>query len=334
MKTIRMPMTVIAALLLLVLVGLALPQRSYAAIVDTKDEIYTHSNLSKDISDLSKAYPKIFHFTDFGRSLDDRKLYCLYLGNQDAEKQIFVTADMHAREYLNGQVVMKCIEYYCENYETGSYDGVAYKDLFDKVCIVILPMINPDGVSIAMGGAEKIRDKDLREALEKMDADIGSWQANARGVDLNRNWGIWKEGVGSSKYSKEPAYEYFGGASIYSEPETRAVRRAINTCSNIQAFINFHSMGRLIYWGYADESQKNACQDLAEAVRDLNGYTMKDESSSYYNHGDFEHYLIKNYQIPYVCIETGLSIPVPTSEFQSIYKGHRDLFAMAAKMYQ
>ena len=330
--TIRLPLMIAAVCLLFSVSGLFTP--AHADIVSSTDEIYTHHDMSVDISKLSKKYPEIFHFRDFGRSLDDRKLYCLTLGNPHAEKQIFVTADMHAREYINGQVVMKCIEYYCKNYETGSYRGESYKDLFDKVSIVVLPMVNPDGVAIAMDGIKRIRKEELRENLKEMEARIGTWQANARGVDINRNFGIWKEGPDSGKYSKEPSYEFYGGVTIYSEPETRAVRRAINSCSDIQAFINFHSMGRIIYWGHYDEEFKEKCKDLAIAVQDLNGYALQDESDTRYDHGDFEHYIIKRYRIPYVCIETGLSIPVPASDFEPIYKAHRDLFAKLALKYQ
>lgn len=332
LQAMRLALIVAVILLLLSAAGLLAP--SHGAIVSSSDEIYTHQDMSKDIAVLSKKYPKIFRFRDFGRSLDDRKLYCLTLGNPHAKKQIFVTADMHAREYINGQMVMKCIEYYCKNYETGSYKGESYKSLFNKVSIVVLPMVNPDGVAIAMGGIDRIRKKELREKLKEMEAQIGTWQANARGVDINRNFGIWKKGPDSAKYAKEPSYEYYGGVTIYSEPETRAVRRAINTCSDIQAFINFHSMGRIIFWGHYDEEFKEKCKDLAIAVQDLNGYALRDESDTRYDHGDFEHYIIKRYRIPYVCIETGLSIPVSTSEFEPIYKAHRDLFAMLALKYQ
>lgn len=305
-----------------------------AAIVDSADTAYSYKDMKEDIAQLTKQYPKILTARTFGQSLDERDLYCLYLGNRHADKQIFVTADMHAREYLNGQVVMNCVEYYCRNYEKGSYDGVSYKSLFNKVCFVIMPMVNPDGVAIATGGTEMIRNPSLRKALEEIEGGVGSWQANARGVDINRNWGIWKDGPGDSQYSDEPAYEYYGGVTIYSEAETRAVRRAIHTCSDIQAFVCFHSMGRIIYWGYANDRYEQECVALANAVKKLNGYTLVDESASEYDHGDFEHYIIKKYRKPYVCIETGSGIPVPSSEYTEIYNEHRDLFAMLAKMYR
>ena len=79
--------------------------------------------------------------------------------------KFFICAATHAREYMTAQLVMKQLEYYCAHYEDGSYNGTAYRDIFENTCFVIVPMVNPDGVSISQFGEEGLNREDLRQNL-------------------------------------------------------------------------------------------------------------------------------------------------------------------------
>ena len=333
MKSISAKIFIAAAICLIFVLCQATPV--HADSVDSSDTAYTYGDMKQDIKELTRAYPDALHYKVFGKSCDGRNIYCLYLGNRKAKKQIFVTADMHAREYINAQLVMQCVEYYCKNYDTGSYIGTAYKDLFHTVCIVIIPMVNPDGVAIATGGPSAINSSKLRKKLESMPVSGGysNWQANARGVDLNRNFGNY-DGTGSGgKYNTSPCYAYYGGSQKDSEPETWAVMTAMDTCKNVKAYLNIHSMGRTIYYSGTDSQKLAACRDLATFIQSINGYSLVDESASTNDHGDLEHYISKTYGKPYVCIETGTSIPVAHWELSGIYSTHQLLFAKVADKY-
>lgn len=302
---------------------------SFGAVVSTSDSKYTYKDLKADITELTAEYPNILTQSVVGVTADNRNLYCLKLGNPDAPNQIFVTADMHAREYINGQMIMECLEYYCSNYETGSYNNVKYSDLFNNVCIVVMPMVNPDGVAIATGGSSAIRDTALRTALKKMKRYGGysNWQANANGVDLNRNY---------KKYgsAKSPQWAYYCGPSVFSEKETQAVLGVLGTCTNVKAFLNIHSMGNVMYWGYYSKTQyKSNCWSLVKLLKSLNGYKTINESGSSNNHGDLEHYIINTYKAPYACVETGTTIPVPHYQLKTIYSKHKKMFAACAYQY-
>lgn len=298
-------------------------------IVSSTDEKYTYSDFKKDMDQLVKKYPYALKKQYLGRTADDRGLYALTLGNPDADKQIFVTAGFHAREYINCQVTMRMIEYYCRTYETGDYEGVAYEKLFDEVSLCILPMVNPDGIAISALGTSAIRDEKLRRKIEKMPKERGYyfWKANARGVDLNSNYIIFKGTPDSKTYSSAG----YPGPKKFSEKETKAVLKALENCSNVKAVINYHSMGRAIYWGYHNKKYKARCWAFAELFYKMTGYYMIDESYSDFARGDFEHYIMHEYKIPYVCIENGKSkVPVPNSEFNSIYYKNKLGFAKAA----
>jgi len=301
-------------------------------IVSSTDSKYTYKDFKSDMDKLVKKYPEYLSKHYLGKTADNRGLYYMVLGNPDAEKQIFVTAGFHAREYINCQVTMRLIEYYCRNYTSKTYEGVKYADLFDEVSFCILPMVNPDGIQISAYGPDGINDAKLRKKIRKMDRNgsYSNWKANARGVDLNNNYIIYKGTPIADDYCSEG----YPGPKRFSEKETKAVRSAMDDCSNIKAVINYHSMGRVIYWGYHSKKYKAKCWAFAELFHEMTGYYMIDESYADTARGDFEHYIMHEYKIPYVCIENGKStVPVPNSEFEGIYDKNRLGFAKAAYHY-
>ena len=89
---------------------------STSYIVSRSDKKYSYTDMKKDIEELTAKYPDRLTSQVLGESADGRNIYALCLGNPEAEKQIFVTAGMHAREYINCQVVMMMVERYCRNY--------------------------------------------------------------------------------------------------------------------------------------------------------------------------------------------------------------------------
>ena len=301
-------------------------------IVSSTDGKYVYEDFYKDMNKLVKKYPDILKKQYLGKTVDDRGLYALTFGNPEAEKQIFVTAGFHAREYINCQVTMRLVEYYCRNYESGSYDGVAYEKLFDQVSLCILPMVNPDGIAISAYGPSAIRDKKLRAKVKKIDRNgsYANWKANARGVDLNGNYINYAGPPDKTTFASEG----YPGPKSYSERETKAVKKALEGCSNVKAVINYHSMGRVIYWGYHNEKYKAKCWAFVKLFRDITEYYTIDESDSPNARGDFEHYIMHEYKIPYVCIENGKgAVPISNREFESIYYKNRAGFAAAAHHY-
>lgn len=298
-------------------------------IVSSTDTKYTYNDFKTDLDKLVKKYPGILKKKYLGKTVDDRGLYSLTLGNPKAKKQIFVTAGFHAREYINCQVAMRLIEYYCREYEEGTYNGVSYEALFDEVCIVALPMVNPDGIAISAVGPSAIKDKQLRAKVKKIDRNgsYRNWKANARGVDLNGNYINYAGPPDKTTFASEG----YPGPKSYSERETKAVKKALESCSNVKGVINYHSMGNCIYWGYHNKKYKDRCWAFTKLFQNMTGYYTIDESYSPYARGDFEHYIMHEYKIPYVCIENGRSAtPVKHSEFRTIYNRNKLGFAKAA----
>ncbi len=92
-----------------------------------------------------------------GKSVNDRSIYHLAIGNPDAVDSIFIMSRQHPPEVTGTIGMMHFVEALCCDTEVAR----RYRDQFQTA---IVPIANPDGVA------------------------RGFWRANANGVDLNRDW--------------------------------------------------------------------------------------------------------------------------------------------------
>ncbi|MEA4923128.1 MAG: M14 family zinc carboxypeptidase [Eubacteriaceae bacterium] len=300
-------------------------------VVNKSDAKYSYSDMQKDILALCKKYPDRIRVSTLAKTADKRNIYCLCMGDPGAKKQIVVTAGVHAREYINCQIAMALAERYCRKYYTGSYKGKKYSDLFSNTAVYILPMVNPDGVTISQYGPKKIKDKKLRAKIRKTKR-IGSyknWKANARAVDINRNF---SSGFGKGSTRHHRCSENYCGKKANSECETRAVISRIKKCSNCSAVINLHSMGKLVYWGYTGK-RKSPELKLKSMVLSTTKYSSEEETGK--GCGDMEHYLRNKAKKVYVCIENGIGkVPVSHKQFSGIYKKNYKLIEKASYIFR
>lgn len=308
-------------------------------IVSTNHQKYTYNEMKKDIEQLSKKYGEILSYKSLGKSWDNRKIYQLILGNPDAEKTVIVQASIHAREYMTAQLVMKQVEFYCANYYTGTYKGKYYSELFDHVCFKIVPMANPDGVTISQYGSRAIRNQSLRKKLQTICKLCGrgrqsyytTWKANARGVDLNRNFDAHWNILGTSIHSASGSG--FKGTSAVSEKESKILVDLANR-EDPTAVISYHAMGRILYWNFGQTGTERKKElALLSRVRSETGYRPVMPYSKYQSAGYGDWIAIKK-KLPTVTIEIGsVSCPLPKSQFSSVWKQNRQILATTADLY-
>ncbi len=288
-------------------------------VVDINEKLYTYLEMKDDLRILKKKYPDYFTYKIAGKSYDDRNIYIICLGNKNANKKILVQSTIHGREYMNSAISMAQLEYYLNNWNAMYDDKYTYGDLFNNTCIYIMPMLNPDGVTISQFGYRRINNVKLRNALKSMSGidNYERWKANARGVDVNRNFdSFWRS-------SGTPGSSFYSGKKPNSERETRIIKRIINKYK-FDFVISYHSMGNVVYWNIGQKGKiYNKTYKLAKEISNIMGYPLGEESVP---EGLSYNWTIYEKNIPEIIIENGNGIcPLPVSEYKKTWKNIKDL---------
>lgn len=313
-------------------------------IVDVSKVKYGYSEMVDDLEKLSKKYGDKMSYAAVGDSLDGRKIYAVTLGNPNADKQIVISAGIHAREYLTPLLVMKQLEFYLYNYDTAEYNGIPLSRIFDEYQFCILPMCNPDGVTLSQFGLGAIRSDELKDTIrsiyesdkqrgytnDSLDKYLHYWKANARGVDLNRNFDTadWNDVL----YVNQPSFRNYKGISPLSEPETKAMTDYIESLPNPVLSLAIHSQGEVIYFD-CGQDDIHPSLELARTVNSLCGYRVIYETR---RDAAFDDWCTINKGIPSVTVETGdysVTDPILLSEFEEIWEKVRDLWVHVAVEY-
>lgn len=301
-------------------------------------EQYSYDQMILDIGHLTTIYGDLMKVNVIGKSLDERDIYEVVVGNPDAERHILIQAGIHAREHMTALLVMKQMELALYGYRKGSYNGHQIFELMNKTAIHFVPMSNPDGITISQFGMDGIRSEELRGQIQSCyeydrqlggaSSDLGSylgqWKANARGVDLNYQFPAGWELIQAMPRSASAGYK---GPSPLSEPETQALANLVSQ-RNWAATISYHSMGRLIYWDYPVNNQRDSSRHLGNLVAGATGYRS---SLSPNSHGGFKDWMqCSENSAPSVTLEVGLgTCPLPISDFAAIWGQNKSVWAVA-----
>lgn len=264
-------------------------------VVDTSHQKYTYEEMIEDINALCENFPYLKQ-SSIGTSVNGKTIPVLILGNEKAEKKILIQASIHSREYMTSQLTMKIVEYICNNYNELEVNKVKYSTLLDKICIHIIPMVNPDGVTYAQ-------------------TTNSQYKANINGVDLNRNF---PTGFGNKQD------EFFGGDAPLDQPESKAL--ADYSAKGFYAFINYHSSGNIIYYGAPINTEENAkrAKTLANILNGYNKYKMVYDNTNNLAYGSFGDYVQSTFNRPSATVEIGTKNPVPIKQFNNIYNLNKD----------
>lgn len=283
-------------------------------IVSSKNTCYDYEDLTRDCHKLTKRYSGKIHLSTLGTTYDNRQIWCLRVGSESATRRLVINAAIHAREWKNTQVLMRQTEELMRSYSD-------YQDRFKDTCVYIIPMDNPDGVTISQYGYKKISDKKLCKRVKKLKHNE-EWKANARGVNLNDNF---PAGFRKGKHRK-PDYMHYSGKKAGSEKETKALMAFINQV-NPQAVMNLHSTGSIVYWDFnVEDKLHKQLEAMANKVHSFTKYTLMPKSSSTDAAGGFADWLVYKKGIVSVTVETGTSVcPLPHSEYKTIRKKNKKL---------
>ncbi|MEA4846247.1 MAG: M14 family metallopeptidase [Clostridiaceae bacterium] len=302
----------------------------YGIDVVFTDIDYTYEIMDRDIRGLKARYPFI-EVGIAGKSVLGKNLYYIKLGNGPSE--VFYNAAHHSLEWITAPLLMKFVENFARGYARGTnIQGYNIRELWNRGSIYIMPMVNPDGVDLVLEGLK--RDNPYYSQLLSWN-NTGLpfsqvWNANIRGVDLNRNYpASWEEAKAQepSLGVYGPGPTRYGGPSPLSEPETQTVVNFTRQ-HNFKLVIAYHTQGRVIYWLYKGIRPPRA-YEIANIFSDITGYAVSDVpyEAAYAGYKDW---FVEQYRRPGYTFEVGIGRnPISISQFDTIYRENEEVLLLA-----
>lgn len=296
---------------------------------------YTYQEMEKDIEIYSKAFPEIMKLKILGKTADDRKIYCFILGREEAGDKILLSGAIHGREYMTSQLLMEqTAEFLAKLCREETYKGYSYKEIMEGKAVYVVPMANPDGVTISQRGPTGLRNPELRKLVWKIGEREGGrmpcgpyyrrWKANARGVDLNRNFqAFWEE---YQDLKGQPSREGYKGNAPEDQEESRALAE-LTRKEKFRRTVSYHSSGEVIYWDFGQKGEfRKICQSFGKRIQGITGYELP-EGWDYLDPAGYRDWAVKERNIPSLTIEIGRSeSPLPPSAFREILGRNRGVW--------
>ncbi|MBE6853427.1 MAG: DUF4214 domain-containing protein [Ruminococcus sp.] len=304
--------------------------------VDCQNGLYSYSSMINDIVNLQCQYPSLVRVQSIGATADRRQIYDVMIGSPDASKHIVIQAGCHAREYMGCLLVMDQAEYFLQNYWSGTYGGRTYEELLSEYCIHIIPMLNPDGISLSQYGLDGIKNPSIRTRIKSMyirdkrqgvtgaglEEYLRTWKSNALGVDINRNFNCNLNIPGKNESDRPGAFGY-QGASAESENETKAIARLVESLPGVRAVISYHSSGSYIYWAYGQQGEfKEQCRKMAQGLGNETGYYLLNGDD--FGSGCSNWVAARGIRAATIEIGTGNS-PLPAGQYRGIWNANRNV---------
>lgn len=294
---------------------------------------YSYIDLLLGIERLRERYPFV-QLGSAGKSVQKRDLHYLRLGI--GNPSILFNGAHHGLEWITSLLLMM----FAENFLSACVSGKKLRNydvrgMWDYLSIYIIPMVNPDGVSIATVGPEQTGAL-LKKLIDMNNGNMdfsATWQANARGVDLNHNypakWEVSKSleteyginGPGPTRYS---------GLYPLSEPESEAIYR-FTLLHDFDMVLAFHSQGEAIYWDFDGISPPES-RRIGELLARVSGYSLHN-ADGIAAYGGYKDWFINHFKKPGFTIEVGHGRnPVPISQIGEIYRDTEEMMLLAASL--
>ena len=281
--------------------------------------VFDYKSLMNRVNKIVDTYPFI-SLTYIGTSILDRAIPILHIGN--GNRRVLYVGAHHGMEWITSLVLVQFTEELCGAIESKRrVCGIYPCDFLGGYTLSILPMLNPDGVEYQIHGVSD--DNPLRERLLEMNngsSDFSSWQANARGVDLNHNYDagfVEYKKIEAKSGIKKGAPTRYSGEFAESEPEVAALCNLIRFSAPWKGVMTLHTQGGEIF----APPTKNRDSDSVTARRlsQLTGYRLcRAEGSAAF--GGLSDWCAEKMSIPAFTMECGRGKnPLPLAQISSIY---------------
>lgn len=198
--------------------------------------------LTEYIRILSERYPRL-ECGGIGATVAGRSIPVLSLGNPQAAKSVLYVGGVGAGDYPVAAVLLRFVNDYFEFLQSGRrMYSVSLPYLYERRRIYVVPMLNCDGCSLRLNDGDPRLPESFRERLVRMNGgseSFSGWEANARGVDLRRNFPVGKAGRQESG-EEDGASAGYSGIAPESEPETAALCNAVRIYGDVAITLRLH----------------------------------------------------------------------------------------------
>ncbi len=111
---------------------------------------YSYDILMENLNSLKSTYPFLY-VDSIGNSVLGNALVYIRIGT--GKREVFYNGSFHANEWITSMLLMKFIEEFCVAYKNDSkIYGYSARELFNTTSIYIVPMVNPDGITLIFIG--------------------------------------------------------------------------------------------------------------------------------------------------------------------------------------
>lgn len=283
-------------------------------------QTYSYGMMVDDLRRLQAVYPFIQN-TSIGNSVLGRNIPEIQLGT--GPKRVHYNASFHANEWITTPVLMTFLNDYLLSLTNQTpIRGLSTFHLYQQSTLSIVPMVNPDGVTLVQQGPPETEPWRTRVVeWNNGSTDFSGWKANIRGVDLNdqfpANWDLERE-----RNPKTPGPRDYGGERPLSEPEAIAMADLTKE-RDFMRVLAFHTQGEVIYWGYQGLEPPESETMVNEFSR-VSGYEPVQTIESYAGYKDW---FIQDWRRPGFTVELGIGTnPLPITQFTEIYEKNLGIF--------
>ena len=281
------------------------------------------------IEELAAAYPSLSRSL-LGRSILGREIPLLRIG--EGETHLLYVGAHHGAEGMTAAFLLRFLSEFLSAHRAGrSVEGIDPGFLLSVRTLWIVPALNPDGVELVERGLSSAGF--LSDRIRRMNGgseDVSTWQANARGVDLNHNYDAGfraYKGIEASLGVSGGGPTRYSGEYPESEPETAALARFVRSVP-LSMILTLHTQGREIYFTSGGRSLPGQAA-VAARFSAMTGYRVAAPSGSA-AYGGLTDWAVGRLGIPSFTLECGEGKnPLPENAFSSAWREIRPLLFRA-----
>ena len=209
-----------------------------------------------------------------GTSIQGRNITAYYYGTGPTEL-LFVGGIHGGYEWNTALVAYQLMDYLKANVST----------IPTNVRVTVIPVLNPDGLNKVVGTTTGNFSK---ANVSTSQATIVAGRFNGNNVDLNRNFdcdwqstGVWQNTSVS------------GGKSVFSEPESQAVKNYVET-NKPSAVVVWYSSAGGVYASNCHDGVSSGTNSIMKVYADASGYPANKSFDFYATTGDMTNWLAKS----------------------------------------